>query len=363
LAALQSLYDRVAVRAGRILDRHALVHSVEAIAATRPTKDLWEEALLDLRDLQLFIHGAFADAVVRMPSAPTQAASLPLVGAGAAASSATLLAKRKRLGDTPTKKAAPAGSSDRQQPPSSSKGPSGRSKLGTPARTPRTPTQTSNGKQRLGGSPSLTPPPALNLDGAAGSPAASPAKQLASAGCPGKAGTCGRSVSSLCGSSPRLCGGCCGTGCAHHRTPKSQRKSPKGGAAPTRPGDSGKAGSQPGGGAPKSLPSGKGKKGGSPSGKDKSKSPSGKDKSKSPSGKGSVTTPPVGKGKGPAKTPSSGKVQAKRKPADASADSQSKRRREGGGAGPSPVRKSTRARGRQSDPASKAAGGSGRSGR
>jgi hypothetical protein len=62
LAALQSLYDRVAVRLGRVLDRHALVHSVHAMSPeSRDLSELCEEVLLDLRDLHLCLPGAFAD--------------------------------------------------------------------------------------------------------------------------------------------------------------------------------------------------------------------------------------------------------------------------------------------------------------
>jgi hypothetical protein len=134
---------------------------MHALSPQRLHSELWEEALLDLRDLQLFLHGAFANAVVRMPSAPPQATSLPLVGAGAAASSATLIAKRKRLGKGPSRKTPQAASSG-DPPDSATRGKAGRAKLGTPAKA-KSLTPRSSGKQLLGARRQRTPPPHIDL--------------------------------------------------------------------------------------------------------------------------------------------------------------------------------------------------------
>jgi hypothetical protein len=158
MAVLQSLYDRVAVRSGRVLDRHALVHSVHALSPAphgRDVSELYEEVLLDLRDLHLFLHGAFADAVVRMPSAPAPVTSLPLVGAGAAAASATVLAGRKQLGSPSTKGSGPSAPSSTKQSTPDTPGSSRRAKLGTP----KSSTPDSAGRSRLGGRHRGSPPP------------------------------------------------------------------------------------------------------------------------------------------------------------------------------------------------------------
>jgi len=235
MQALQALYDRVANRSGRVLDRLALVHSVQAMTGSRDVTELWEEALLELRDLQLFIHGAFADAVVKMPSAPAQATSLPLVGAGAVAASATILAKRQQLGATPGKGAGPPPPTAKPKP-TATPGSSRRSPLGTPRQTP-----SSSGRRRLG-EPRASPPPPLDFGGGGGSAARaaeSPARKLTGAAlqpdatpqqqhqpCPGRSSPCGRRISVLCGSKPKLCGTCCAGGCALHRTPRHARPQP-----------------------------------------------------------------------------------------------------------------------------------------
>ena len=325
MQALQGLYDRVATRSGRVLDRLALVHSVQAMTGNRDVTELWEESLLELRDLQLFIHGAFADAVVKMPSAPARATSLPLVGAGAVAASATILAKRQ-LGATPGKGAGPPPPAAKPTP-TATPGSSRRAQLGTPKQTPP-----GSSRKRLGDRRS-SPPPTLNLDGGggsatkkAGSPApkkaGSPASKLAAAAsppaatpqqrfqlCPGKSGPCGSRISVLCGSKPRLCGDCCAGGCALHRTPKQDRPKPVF----------------------------------SPSGKLLSSPDEVAEPAASPTTR-RAATPPPGQGKGTKRTVSF---------ADDTSPS----------AGRKAKRRSSRKPARKSDPASVAAGGAGRSSR
>jgi hypothetical protein len=344
MQTLQALYDRVANRSGRVLDRLALVHSVQAMTAGRDATELWEEALMELRDLQLFIHGAFADAVVKMPSAPAQATSLPLVGAGAVAASATILAKRQQLGTTPGKGGGP--------PPATAKpkqtatpGSSRRAQLGTPKQA--TP---SSGRKRLG-EPQASPPPRLDFGSGGGSAAraaespapkpATPASPPAAAPkprfqlCAGKPGPCGLIVAVLCGSKPKLCGKCCAGGCAFHRTPKKARRRP--GSSPA--------------GEPISSPEGVVKPSPAAKGGAAASQRAGKGTSASPAGK-RAATPPPGKGKGKRVS-----FAEEAGPAGASRAKTKKGRYQPVTASSRPSRKAAR----KSDPASVAAGGAGRS--
>jgi hypothetical protein len=317
------------------------------MSGSRDVTELWEEALLELRDLQLFLHGAFADAVVRMPSAPAQATSLPLVGAGAVAASATILAKRQQLGAAPGKGAGPPPPAAKPTP-KATPGSSRRAQLGTPKQTPP-----SSGRKRLG-ERRASPPPTLDLGAGGGSAAraaGSPARVPDMAGqppiatpqqhdrsCPGTSGPCGNRTSQLCGAKPKLCGVCCAGGCAHHRTPKHQRPGPTSSPA-------GKLFSSPGEGAKPSSSPGKGVAKPHQAGKGSSASPAG----------GRAATPPPGKGKGK-------RTVSFADDADLAGSSKTKPKRSRSQAEPA-MRKSSRRPARKSDPASVAAGGGGRSSR
>jgi hypothetical protein len=352
LAALQGLYDKVAVRTGRIVDRHALIHTIQTMSPGRSTAELWEETLLDLRDLHLFIHGAFADAVVRMPSAPARATSLPLVGAGAAASSATLLAKRKLLGEGSSTKKPPAASSSGDPPASASRG---QVKLGTPAKSsPSSQTPRSSGKRPLGERRQRTPPPVLDLDAEEGKADARPSPAQAQ-GCPGPGkagGSCGKTVSKLCRASPRLCGTCCAGGCVFHSSPRQRPSaSPKPGAAPPW---SGRRKPPSLGAETKGSPH----KLGTASAASPAVTP--KPQKGTPHTAFAPAQAKGGKAKG-------GKAKATQQssPGPGSPAQSAKRRKTDApsGASSSPAGPATRARGRKSEPSSKAAGGKGRSGR